>query len=417
MNYTNLHKDSKLIFKNFSYFSLLRAFNIISQYLLVSFLVRTLGQQTYGEFVWTFSIVQYLIIFINFGFNTYAAKYISEKSIVKKEVDRIFSGILYIKLTLFILSTFFLLGSLYIIPELRSQTYLFLVLLGFALGEALFPIWFFQGMEKMKTPTKIVFVFKFILVLSTLVLISAPEDVLGYAFLLSTSQFFIGLSGIYMVLRHYNTHIVVIPFHLLWQLIKEGFIFFLGSLCSKTLNLFVLFMAGICFTMQDVAGFDISFKIIAAFQLPFETLSMALFPTIARTRDKAMNQKIISFATIIAFLLWGLTYWQTDTLLTIMGGNELQSYAHVLRSLSMLIPIVVISYFLGTNTLVAFGYNREFNLSIILPSIFYILTLLSLWYLDAITIQLVLYIRIAVELIMMSIRFGLAFKNKLIFVQ
>lgn len=128
-----------------------------------------------------------------------------------------------------------------------------------------------------------------------------------------------------------------------------------------------------------------------------------------------MNEKIIFLATAVSFIVWGFVFWQADLLMSIMGGDELLTYSPLLQNLSVLIPIVVITYFLGTNTLVAFGYHKEFNLSIILPSILYILTLLILWFIDSISIQTILYSRIMVDTLMMSFRMIIAFKYKLIF--
>ncbi len=415
MNLTNLSSDGKLVFKNFSYLSLLRAFNVLSQYLLVSFLVRTLGTETYGVFVWAFSIIQYLIIIINFGFNTYAAKYVAEKKDDQFELNRIFSAIMAIKLSLFILIAFLFFLSIHFIETFNSNKSLFLILLGFGLGEALFPIWLFQGKEKLDIPTKIVFSFKFLLVGLTFLLISSPHHLLRYALLLSGSQLLIGIAGFYTALNKLNISLVRTTSNYIWEKMKEGFMFFVGSLFSRTFNLAVIFLVGIWFAMEDVASFDISFKIIAAFQLPFETLSMVLFPTISRTKDLKMNERFIFLATAFSLLLWGFTYWQSDLLLTIMGGKELLIYSSLLRNLSILIPIVSLTYFLGTNTLVAFGYQREFNLSIIIPSILYILTLLCLWILELMSIETILYSRIMVDALVMVYRLIIAYKYKLIF--
>ena len=100
LNFSNLNSDGKIIFKNFSYLSLLRIFNILSQYILVSFLVRTLGSETYGVFVWAFAIIQYLVIIVNFGFNTYAAKYVTDNNNDPNRINTIFSSIMGIKISL-----------------------------------------------------------------------------------------------------------------------------------------------------------------------------------------------------------------------------------------------------------------------------------------------------------------------------
>jgi PST family polysaccharide transporter len=168
--------------------------------------------------------------------------------------------------------------------------------------------------------------------------------------------------------------------------------------------------------MKDVASFDISFKILAAIQLPFETLSMVIFPTIARTQNLQLNQKFIFYSFAISLILWAITYWQADFLITLLGGEELLAYSPLLQTMSVMIPIVVLTYFLGTNTLVAFGYQNQFNYSFIFPSIIYILILLYLWKMNLLTFELIVYSRIFVELLMVLYRLFVAIKYKLIFI-
>lgn len=411
----DLNTNGKIIFKNFSYFSLLRVFNVLSQYILVSYLVRVLGGDTYGYFVWAFSVIQYLVIIVHFGFNTYAAKYIADNRSDPQELNRIISAILRIKLTFFVFTAILFLLLTQVVPVFRERADLLVVLLLFVLGEALFPIWFFQGKENLRTPTLIVFSFKFMLVLLTFLLINQPEHVFRYAILLSSSQFLIGFIGTYLVVRDPDFSFVRVTTAYLRQKLKDGFMFFVGNFFSKTFNLSVIFLTGLLFAMEDVAGFDISFKIVAAFQLPLETLSMALFPTIARTRDLKMNQKITFMAALSSLLIWAFVYWQSELLLRILGGDEMIIYTNLLRELSVLIPIVVITYFLGTNTLVAFGYQRAFNLSIIYPSIIYLVLLFVFWQTDGLTIQMIIFLRILVDVLMMGYRLFIAFKYKLIF--
>lgn len=414
-NLKNIHPDGKIVFKNFSYLSLLRFFNILSQYILISFLVRILGGETYGVFVWAFSIIQYLVITVNFGFNTYAARYITENRDNPEKTNSIFSVIFASKMILFSVTSCLYLLLIYISPVLFAHKGLMIILLGFVLGEALFPLWFFQGKEKLDLPTKIVFVFKLVLVILTLTLVSDSDDMIIYALFLSVSQFLIGIFSFFLVLRKFNTRLISVTFSSVKNILKEGSGFFVSALCTKSINLLIILIAGIYFTMHDVAGFDVSFKIIAAFHLPFETLSIALFPTIARNRNKMMNQKLIYVASFIAVSLGLLAYWKAEFMLSVLGGNELIAYGFLLKPLSVLIPIVVITYFLGTNTLVAFGYSKEFNFSIIIPSIMYILILFILWLMDSFTLIALVYARICVDLLIMSFRIGFAIKYKLIF--
>ena len=395
---------------------MLRVFNILSQYILVSFLVRTLGGETYGVFVWAFSIIQYLVIVVNFGFNTYAAKYVTEENNNPNRINTIFSSIMGIKISLFILSSVLLLISLSFFPLLRENSFLLLILLGFAFGEAVFPIWFFQGSEKLEIPTKIVFVFRLLLVITTLWLITQTEHLLRYALLLTISQILIGFCGLVFAITKLKIKIVRFAFSDMANLIKESFAFFIGGLFGKSFNFAAIMLIGIYCSMKDVSSFDISFKIIAVMQLPFETLSVVLFPTIARTKNLLLNQKIIFTGFLVSLLFWAFTYWQAAFLMNLLGGAELMEYSSLLQTLSILIPVVVLTYLLGPNTLIAFGHQNHFNYSFIIPSTIYILILLFFWTTDSLNFQIIIISRILVDVMMALYRLVVAIHYRLIFI-
>jgi len=395
---------------------MLRVFNILSQYILVSFLVRTLGGETYGVFVWAFSIIQYLVIIINFGFNTYAAKYVVEESNDPNRINIIFSAIMSIKISLFILSALVFLISLSFFPLLRENSFLLIILLGFAFGEAVFPIWFFQGSEKLEIPTKIVFVFRLLLVITTLWLITQTEHLLRYALLLTISQILIGFSGLIFAISKLKIKLVRFGLSDIKQLIKESFAFFIGGLFGKSFNFAAIMLLGIYCSMKDVSSFDISFKIIAVMQLPFETLSAVLFPTIARTKNLLLNQKIIFTGFLVSLLFWAFTYWQASFLMNLLGGAELMEYSSLLQRLSILIPVVVLTYLLGPNTLIAFGYQKHFNYSFIIPSTIYILILLFFWNMGSLNFEIIIISRILVDVMMALYRLVVAIHFRLIFI-
>jgi len=415
-NLSNLNSDGKIIFKNFSYLSLLRVFNILSQYILVSFLVRTLGGETYGKFVWAFSIIQYLVIFINFGFNTYAAKYVTKENNDPNRINKIFSSIMGIKISLFILSSLIFILSLTFFPILKENSYLLIILLGFALGEAVFPIWFFQGSEKLSIPTKIIFVFRLFLVITTLWLITQTEHLLRYAFLLTITQILIGFSGLFFALTKLDIKLVFPRLSDIRELLKESFPFFIGGVFGKSFNFAAIMLIGIYCSMEDVSSFDISLKIIAVMQLPFETLSVALFPTIARSKNLLLNQKVIFIGFLVSLLLWAFTYWQAEFLMSLLGGAELKEYSSLLQRLSILIPVVVLTYLLGPNTLIAFGYQNHFNYSFIIPSTIYILILLIFWRMGSLNFEIIIISRILVDVMMALYRLIIAIKFRLIFI-
>ena len=91
------NKDYRIIAKNFSFLSVLKLFNIGFKFILIGYLIRVFGAELYGVLTWADSIIQFFLMFINFGFNVYAAKYIVDHRGNKAEINEVVSSIYIIK--------------------------------------------------------------------------------------------------------------------------------------------------------------------------------------------------------------------------------------------------------------------------------------------------------------------------------
>ncbi len=67
-----------------------------------------------------------------------------------KRVSEIFSSVFTLKMLFFILSTLIFCAVVFLVPLFREHLLLFFVTFLSVLGTALFPLWFYQGIEKMK---------------------------------------------------------------------------------------------------------------------------------------------------------------------------------------------------------------------------------------------------------------------------
>ena len=103
------NKDYRIIAKNFSFLSFLKFFNIGFKFILIGYLIRIFGAELYGVLTWADSITQFFVMFINFGFNVYAAKYIVDNRKDKSRINEVVSSIYIIKTLLFIASFLILL--------------------------------------------------------------------------------------------------------------------------------------------------------------------------------------------------------------------------------------------------------------------------------------------------------------------
>lgn len=395
--------DYKIILKNFSYLSIMRAINIGFKFFLVAYLIRVLGNQNYGLVTWLDSVIQFFLMFINFGFNVYAAKYIVDNKSNTKRINEITSSILTIKLLLFLVS-FIAVYTISFSDSFDSHRPLFLLLIVCGVGEVLFPIWYFQGKENLKPATIIVFVSRLLLVIGTFFLVKTDHNTFEYVALLVFSSLLMGVLGVIYVIKTYKVRLFLVPVNRIVTYAKEAIPFFMGRFLSLVFNFGTIFLIGKFCNLDQVAGFDVCLKIVMVCVIPFEMLQQAVFPTISRTKDKKLLKKLVTSSIVYGVAIASVVFVFSNKIIIVFGGENLLSYAPILKALAVLAPFVTLTFILGTCSLVAFGYYKEYNNSLIGTSILYIVAVLMLFYFERITFWNLVYLRILSDVLMCLVR-------------
>ena len=186
---------NKNVLKNFFSLSVLQAFNYILPLLVLPYLIRTIGLNYFGVLMFSQSIINYFIIIVDYGFNLSATREVSIHRNEKNKLIEIYTSVTGIKLILFAISSLFL-SLLFMFDEIRNYYYIYVSFYLMVLGQIFFPVWFFQGIEKMEFITLINVITKTFCMLLVFVLILDSNDFWIYPVLVSLG--FI-LSGIYSI--------------------------------------------------------------------------------------------------------------------------------------------------------------------------------------------------------------------------
>lgn len=392
----------KLLF-NFFYIGVMKFLNIGSKYILVGYLIRILGENGYGLLTWVDSIVQYFILVINFGFDLYAAKHIVENKENSKKLNEVISTIYYIKGLLFV-SCFLFLIPLSFNSQINEVLPFILLMLLMGIGEVLSPIWFFQGIEKMKPITIITFFSKLILILLTVFYIKGSGDIAFYILFLVVTNVIWGCLGFLMMKKEIGFKFIKVSNVEIKNYLKEGFLFFIGKFSTSLFNIGTLFLIGYLFSKEQVAGFDIAIKIIFVFIIPFEVLQQAIFPKVVRGMEKKTFQNITTATFLISLFTSIGLYFFSEKALTIFGGAEMLKYSYVLNLLLILIPIISLTIIVGNCFMIAKGLYKEYNLSLILSAITFLFMLFVLVITNKLNFINVIIVRVLVDFILLAIR-------------
>lgn len=154
---------------------ILQGSNYIFPLITFPYLVRVLGVENYGIFVTVIAVTLFLNVFVDFGFNISATREISINKSKLTRINYIYNNVISIKILL--LCTLFIIYAvgLYFL-NFKGNEHIFLLGYLCVVGHALFPIWLYQGIEKMKFITYIVITSKAIVLLLMLLLVNKQSD-------------------------------------------------------------------------------------------------------------------------------------------------------------------------------------------------------------------------------------------------
>ena len=171
-----LNAENRSLFVNASFLALMQAANMFLPLLTVPFLVRVLGIELFGQLAFVTAFMYYFVVLSDYGFNLTATRDISVNRHDIEEVSRIYSQVTVIKLALLILSFLLMLAIVFFVPTFFEHWPLYLASFMVVICQALFPTWFFQGMEAMKYITYLSVFAKVFFMLGNFYFVFCPEN-------------------------------------------------------------------------------------------------------------------------------------------------------------------------------------------------------------------------------------------------
>lgn len=264
---TMLKNDHASVMKNFFSLTFLKGLEYLVPLFLVPYLVRTLGLERYGIVQSAVSFMYIFYILTNFGFNYSAARQISIYRDNPEMSSKIAGAILILKSLLMMLSFIIMLGLAMSIPSLQSELGLIILTFGFIVGDVLFPVWLYQGYEKMFYLSRFQIIARIVLFVCTIILIKTPEDYLYYPMIYYGSQILMAISTLMFANRLLGVSIAVPTKDILVREYRLALKPFFSSIAQVLYTQPRLFYVSLIASPMMTGAFAIADKAAGVFQL------------------------------------------------------------------------------------------------------------------------------------------------------
>ncbi|MBP7796692.1 MAG: oligosaccharide flippase family protein, partial [Elusimicrobiales bacterium] len=247
---------------------------------------------------------------------------------------------------------------------------------GMVLGQVLFPVWFFQGMERMKYITVLNITAKLIFTVAIFVFVHHMEDFL-YVPLLNTLGYIVaGILSLWLIFRDFNISFNPPSLSDIKHHLKEGWDIFLANVIRIFYCVpFSTFFLGLFSNDIIVGYYSAANKIVQAIVSIITPLSQSIYPFIIKKMDESVKngknfiKKVIVIVGFITFMISMFFFAFTDFISDIILGHGYDESKLLIKIMAFLPFIVSLNTIYSNEGLLSLDGVKEFRNSMLYTSI------------------------------------------------
>ena len=360
--------NQKSLVKNYLYNLTYQILIIILPLITASYLARVLGPTGNGIYIYTYTIVNYFILFGSLGISMYG-----QREIAYLQNDKIKRKKTFIELVIFRFIAITIAAIIYYIYFMKKGEYVvYYRILFFELLAAGFDIsWFFQGMEDFKKTVIRNITVRLTSVALIFIFVKQQSDLNKYLAIYAFADL-LGNMSLWLYLPKYFKGIKVDNINLTKQ-IPAIILLFVPQIANKIYNMLDTTMLGRIIVDKSETGFyEQGQKIIRVLLTVVTSLGTVMVPRMANMFANGEKENIskymkksFNFTYMLSFpIMFGLIAISKDFVPWFFGPG----YTKVIILMNIIVPIILlmgIANILGTQYLLPTKRQKEFSISVL----------------------------------------------------
>lgn len=335
--------------------------------LQLPYLSRVLGVDGFGLYIFSYSLIAFLSVITNFGFDVYLPQKIAAKKIEGIELSRILTGTLVVRSSLFLLAASFVIIFSVFNDDLDGKNEIIGAIIFSVFSNAYTSLWIYQAKECIYIYVRITLIAKMLSMLLIYFFVSRREDIGLAIFFVGIGNFFSLLLSNYLACKKFSIKIEKTSWSSIFELIKDSFDFFV----SRIFVSFYVVSGGIILgafsgNLSEVAFYGAAQQLYAAGIYALSAISTPLAPYMARTKNLNLFFKVTALAICLALLgsafgvIWG------DELIVLIFGESMKDAKSILDVFMVTAFFSVLGLQFGYPALQPIGMVKYANRSVVI---------------------------------------------------
>ncbi|MGB9845657.1 MAG: oligosaccharide flippase family protein [Methanothermobacter tenebrarum] len=358
------------------------------QYLLplvtFPYLTRVLGPANFGRVAFAVAFIGYFQILTDYGFNLSATREISINRDDLSQVSKIYSSVMVTKTILMFLTFILMLVIISSFERFRGDPLLYIFTFGLVVGSVLFPVWFFQGIERMRYISILRILSSLIYTALIFIIVRGPKDYLYVPLVNSIGFIVVGVYSQHIVRKEFKVKFLRPKLQDIKKQLVEGWHLFISTLAISLYTTSNRFILGLLVDNATLGYYAVAEDITRALQGLVSPIGQAIYPYFSRIqaedreRAKTELKKILILISVLTFIFSIILVFLAPFIVMILAGPSYKESILLLQILIFIVFLVGVSNVLGIQGLVSFGYKEKFTRILITAGIIHIIMLIIL---------------------------------------
>ncbi|MBS9523448.1 oligosaccharide flippase family protein [Litoribacter alkaliphilus] len=292
-------------FQNFIFLAVIQSSNVLISLISMPLLITSIGVDQFGLVNLALSVIILANIWVGFGYNLSGPREVAINQKNKLALSHSVSNIIFSKVFLATLATVVLLISIFGFGLFKEYQVILAFSVMLLFSEATLPLWFFQGMEKMKL-ISISNVFSKLLYLMGIVLfIHNPVQAKWVNFLLGISAFSINILLLLYIHFQMQIRFYKPDFRQIYESLRNNLLLFLSNFASHIAVNGGLIILSFYATAEILGNFSLAERITMVLRIFPALVIQAIYPNASRLMQQGIDEVVLFVRKIYGLALLG----------------------------------------------------------------------------------------------------------------